>query len=717
MSKKKKKPKNLSEAILHFLKSRGAKNHRMKEISHGLHITKSNYHLFQEALLNLEKQGKIIKLKNKRYALPSSLQKVRGLIQVTRKGFGFVTDERTGDEIFIPAQHLNTAFDGDMVEVQMFAVSRGKSKEGQVKTVVERARNSYVGVFHRSEYYGFLVPDNPRVYRDFYIQPQNDMSAQDGQKVVVEFLKWDTAALNPEGRIIEILGYPDEPGVDIVSVIKGFELPLKFPQKVETAARKIDFQLNPETMKGRLDLRNELLFTIDPVDAKDFDDAISLTTTDRGNYLLGVHIADVSHFVPEGSIIDKEALKRGTSIYLVDRVVPMLPEHLSNELCSLQPKEVKLTFSCIMEINKDRQVVDYKIAPSIIESKRRFSYEEAQAIIDDPEASDEFAKVLKEMRDFSQRLRERRLEQGSIDFETPEVRFVMDKSGKPIKIIPIERLQSHELVEEFMLMANKTVARHIQNISHKDRKFPFIYRVHERPDVEKINKFENFLSALGHPVKIPRDIKPKQFQDIMNRVLGTKDDILIKEVALRTMMKASYSVQNIGHFGLAFNDYTHFTSPIRRYPDLAIHRLLKQYAGHPAKEKIDSARSHLKKISQLSSERERVALEAERESIKIKQVEWIADHMGETFNGLISGVTAYGIFVEIIPHLIEGFIRFEDLTDDYYLYDEKRYSLVGKQFGRTFRLGDPIAIVVKNVNRDVNQVDFALAEETEKDKG
>ena len=711
MNKKKKKTLNLNESILHYMRSRGAKSHKMKEISHALHIHKNNYHLFQDALLALEKEGKIIKLKNKKYALPTSSQKIKGSIQMTRKGFGFVTDERTGDEIFIPAQHLNTAFDGDIVEVQLFAISRGKSKEGQVKKVTERARQTYVGVFHRSEYYGFLVPDNSRVYRDFYIQPQNDMGAQDGQKVVVEFLKWDTAALNPEGRIIEILGYPDEPGVDIVSVIKGFELPLEFPKKVEAAAQQIDFQLSPQIIKSRLDLREELLFTIDPVDAKDYDDAVSLTKNAQGNYHLGVHIADVSHFVPEGSVIDKEALKRGTSIYLVDRVVPMLPEHLSNELCSLQPNKVKLTYSCIMEINHNGDVIDYQIEPSIIKSKRRLSYEEAQAMIDNPDARDEFAKALKEMRDFSQKLRKIRLQEGSIDFETPEVRFVMDESGKPIEIIPIERLQSHELIEEFMLLANKTVAKHIQNLSQKEKKLPFIYRVHEKPDVDKISKFENFLNALGHSVKIPRDIKPKQFQSLMNRVLGTKDDILIKGVALRTMMKANYSTQNNGHFGLAFSNYTHFTSPIRRYPDLIVHRLLKAYADHLTRDKRKTSLSQLKKISELSSDRERVALEAERESIKIKQVEWIADHLGKTFDGLISGVTAYGIFVEIIPYLIEGFIRFEDISDDYYLYDEKTYSLIGKQFGRTFRLGDSISIVVKNVNRELKQVDFMLQQE------
>lgn len=715
MKKKKKQINNITnlpESILNLLRSRTARSHRIKEISHALHISKHNYREFQEALAMLENQGQIIKLKKRRIALPSSLKRISGTIQITKKGFGFVMDEQNGEEIFIPAQYLHTALDGDTVEVQLFAASRGKSKEGQIISVLKRARETFVGTYHRSEYYGFVVPDNPRVYRDFYIQPQNDLNAKQGQKVVVKFVKWDAATLNPEGQIIEILGFPDEPGVDISSVIKGLNLSTTFPPKVEKAANQIDFQLTAELVAQRLDLREEIVFTIDPVDAKDFDDAVSLKKLENGHYQLGVHIADVSYFVPEGSIIDKEALQRGTSIYLVDRVIPMLPERLSNELCSLKPGQPRLTYSCIMEIDQRGNVVDYQLTPSVIISKRRFSYEEVQKIIDDQDSTDSYATILREMRDFSQKLRRIRNQQGSIDFETPEVRFILNEHGKPVEIIPIQRLQSHELIEEFMLMANKTVARHISKISGKGKKLPFIYRVHEKPDSDKISHFENFLNALGFKIKIPKNVTPRQFQDIMNQVLGTKDDILIKEVALRTMMKANYSPQNIGHFGLAFSDYTHFTSPIRRYPDLTVHRLLKEYSNSIEPHRVKSLQPYVKKVSEMSSERERLALEAERESIKVKQVEWIADYVGQCFDGLISGVTAYGLFVEITPYLIEGFIRMEDMADDFYLYNEKTYSLIGREFGRTYQLGDEIRIRVKSVNREVNQVDFTIAEES-----
>ena len=712
MSRKKQQENDISDTILEFLQKRRGKSFKAKEISHALHVHKNNYHTFRDALRMLARKGKIARLKTGRFTLPSTLQKVVGKIQLTRKGFGFVTDERTGEEIFIPAQHLNTALNDDVVEVQLFAVSRGKSKEGQITAIRERGHRVFVGTYHKSEYYGFVVADNRRVYRDFYIQPQNNAGAKHGQKVVVEFLKWDTASLNPEGKITEILGFPDEPGVDVVSVLKGFELPVQFPAAVEKEAKQIELHLSKKLLEQRLDLRDEMIFTIDPVDAKDFDDAVSLKRLENGNYQLGVHIADVSHFVSEGSLIDKEAFLRGTSIYLVDRVVPMLPEHLSNELCSLQPEVDKLTFSCIMEISGEGEVINYELKPSVINSKRRFSYEEVQGIIDDQTSTDPYAGVLREMRDFSLKLRRIREQMGSIDFETPEVRFVLNEKGKPTEIIPIERLQSHQLIEEFMLMANKTVARHISVISQKGKPLPFIYRVHEKPDNDKITTFENFLNALDFKIKIPRNISPAQFQEIMNGVLGTKDDILIKEVALRTMMKAIYDIKNVGHFGLAFTDYTHFTSPIRRYPDLQVHRLIKLYNKPVERGNLNSLEKHLKKVSDHSSDRERVALEAERESTKIKQVEWIADYVGKNFEGLISGVTAYGLFVEITPYLIEGFIRLEDMEDDYYLFDQKRYSLVGKEFGKVYRLGDEIKIRVKQVNREINQVDFVLNDAT-----
>ncbi len=710
-NKKKNEKQQIADALVAELKKKRGKNFTRKELSHTLSIHKGNYHLFREALKQLTRDGRIIRLKNGKYTLPSALQRIKGVIQLTRKGFGFVTDERTGEEIFIPAQHLKTALDGDAVEVQLFAVSRGKSKEGQVISIIQRAQNTFVGTYHRSEYYGFVVPDNPRVYRDFYIQSHNDQKAENGQKVVVEFLKWDTATQNPEGKIIEILGFPDEPGVDVVSVVKGFGLPMQFPAKVEKEAERAAFKLDEKVLAGRLDLRKEQIFTIDPADAKDFDDAVSLKKLENGNYELGVHIADVSHFVPEGSVVDEEALKRATSVYLVDRVVPMLPEHLSNELCSLQPDTPRLTYSCIMEINTEGKAVKYRIQPSVIHSKRRFTYEEVQSIIDDKGSKDPYATLLREMRDFAMKLRKIRIQQGSIDFETPEVRFELDETGKPVDIHPIERLESHELIEEFMLMANQTVAAHIRNISGKGKPRPFIYRVHERPDAEKIEKFQQFLNALGFKVKIPKNVNPRQFQHIMNEVSGTKDDILIKEVALRTMMKANYSVNNIGHFGLAFKDYTHFTSPIRRYPDLQIHRLLKLYDGQVTTQQIRTLKTHLKKVSEQSSDQERTALEAERESVKIKQVEWIADYEGKDFHGLISGVTAYGVFVEITPYLIEGLVRMEDMADDYYIYDEKTYSIVGKEFGRVYRLGDEVKIRVKRVDRETNQVDFIFAPE------
>ncbi len=718
MSKKNKnqsgKPDNrisqsLQRKIVGILKKNPGQPLPRKQISHFLNIKKSEYAIFENSLNELVRDGRIKRTKGHNY-MYQKISRLTGELSTARAGYGFVSVEGLDDDIFIARDNLNTAFDRDVVEVQLYASSSGKRTEGFVTRVVSRFRSNIVGTYRQTEYYSYVIPDSPKIYRDIVVNREHNLNAKDGQKVLVEFEKWDSDQHNPEGRIVDVLGDPGDPGVDVVSVAYSYNLPVKFGKEIEKEAEQIDGRIGGKDLQGRLDLRDLTCFTIDPVDARDFDDAVSLEELDNGHVRLGVHIADVGHFVQPKTKMDKEAYDRGTSVYLVDRVIPMLPERLSNNLCSLRPKEDRLSFSCLMEIDKDLNVVDYTISPSIIHSRRRYNYEEFQEIYDQ-QKKDPYLEIINRMFALSKRLTQQRFAQGSIDFETPEVRFVLDKKGQPVDVIPKKRLLAHRLVEEFMLMANKTVARHVRNISpNKGRTLPFLYRVHEKPDEEKMSKFFNFLKALNVKFKPVKRVTSKWMQGVLESISGTPEETIIEEVALRSMMKAVYSEQNIGHFGLCFDDYTHFTSPIRRYPDLVVHRLLRMYAKNDMKDP-KALNKEIKQTAEHCSKRERLAVEAERESIKLKQCEYIQKHIGDTFHGFISGVTSFGIFVEIEENYIEGLVQMTNMTDDFYIYDETTYSMTGKHSGRHIRLGDRVEIRVEGVNLEKREINFKLLED------
>jgi ribonuclease R len=682
-----------------------------KEMAQKLSMTsKSANKNLRKALMRLKNQGKLVKnARSRKYTGITTARTVTGEIQITRAGFGFVKESNSNSEIYISRDHLNTALNRDLVEAKLYAHTRGKHIEGYVTKIVKRHRNFFVGTFHKTAHYNYVVPDDPKIYRDFYISEENHKEAKEGQKVLVSLESWQTDHLNPEGRIIDIIGFPGEAGVDIASVAYGHQLHIKFSQPALSELQAIPPATIPkQEIERRLDLRDHICFTIDPEDAKDFDDAVSIETLDNGNLRLGVHIADVSYYVKEGSEIDKEALERGTSVYLVDRVIPMLPEELANNLCSLQPETDKLTYSCIMELTRAGKLVTYHIQPSVINSKRRYSYEQVQDILDGM-VQDPYTPQLQLMLSLSRVLLTKRLSEGSIDFETPEVSFTLNEKGFPTAIKRKNRLDSHRLIEEFMLLANCTVTRHIFKLSAGNSPLPFIYRVHEKPDEEKMTKFLNFLHALAIEIPRGKQITSKFFQNILNNLKNSNESFVIREVALRSMMKAVYDTKNIGHFGLGFKNYTHFTSPIRRYPDLTVHRLLKKYAASiPDKVHIGALNKSLDEICTQSTRMERTAMEAERDSIRLKQNEYISRHIGEEYDGIISGVMSFGIFVELTDTLAEGLVHIQNINDDYYIYDEESYSLIGRESNRRLRLADPVRIRVQKVNLETGKVDFDL---------
>ena len=714
--KKKKQP--FREEIVEYLNNHPKKFLKAKELARVFRIPPRDYTEFRNLLRQMVDEKLIAKFKGNCYGTARQTSYVQGKLHVKTQGYGFLVTPEGEEDVFISQKNMATALDGDVVKVQLFAAPEGKLPEGRVVEVLERARKYIVGTLAAARSFYYVMPDNLKITHDVFVYDDGLNGAKPGQKVAVVIDQWEKGQPNPEGHVVEILGNPKDPGVDVLAVAMSFDLPIGFSKEILDVAQKISGRITPEIVRKRLDLRDRVCFTIDPPDAKDFDDAVSLQRLKNGNWELGVHIADVSHYVKENGAIDKEAYDRGTSAYLVDRVVAMLPERLSTELCSLKPETDRLTFSCIMELTKAGHVVRHRIAESVIHSKKRFSYQEVQSFLDGKlDLPDVFATPLRDMRALAKTLRKQRLEKGSLNFDTPEAKVIVDENGKPVQLTRQESLESMKVVEEFMLMANKTVASHISAYKTEEGLPPFIYRVHERPTPEKMRGFAEFVSALGHSFRYDSRISSKKLSTFIDSIRGTDEEVIIENVMLRSLMKARYDVENAGHFGLAFKNYTHFTSPIRRYADLVVHRLLKQLLNHGWQEEQRAGLTgRLEKICQHVSGREVVAMEAERASIKMKQAEYMMQHQGQEFDGIISGVTHFGIFVEIPQFLVEGLVHISDLDDDYYTYNEKTYSLEGTSTKTVFRIGDAVRIRVVRADPAERLIDFILIEKHGKKK-
>ncbi len=689
-----------------FFNRNQGRGYKSKDIASKLGFNSEHeYASLKAALHKLEEESFIIRT-GKRFQLNkiSGSHQLRGRLEINRNGFGFVNinDEKRGD-VFIAARNIGTAFDGDLVEVELFAKQKGKNIEGQIVNVVERKRKEYVGIIKKSKSFYFISPDDPKMHRDIYINESKLNGAKTEDKVVVGKLVWDSSMLNPEGEVIEVLGKAGTHDTDIISIAREFDLKYKFPLPVLAEAESISNIIPKEEIKKRLDYRDKNVFTIDPEDAKDFDDALSIEKLGNGNLSIGIHIADVSHYVKKDSALDLEANERGNSVYFVGRVIPMLPEKLSNQICSLVPNEDRLTYSVIVEVTPRGKIIDYSVNKTIINSKRRFTYEEAQKVIED-EVGD-LAEDILLLNKIAEIYRKKRMREGSFNFISPEVKFNLDENGVPVSITIKQTKQSNMLVEEFMLLANKLVAQQIA-VPKSGSVKPFVYRIHDLPDQEKIVEFSRFVKTLGYSFDPNATSKSIGFQNLLDQVKGKEEEVLINELAIRSMAKAVYSPDNIGHYGLGFKYYSHFTSPIRRYSDLIVHRLLFNYQNLKSGEIYSLAQ--LEEICDHISASERNAVEAERFSVKQKQIEYLKNHLGNEFSAIISGITNFGIFVKITDILAEGLVKLRDLDDDYYIHDEKKYAIVGKRTKKQFRLGDKIQVKLVRVDEERSELDFTI---------
>ncbi len=699
--------------VLQFLNEHPSESFRAHELANLLGYDDNETFLTFKDVLQELRSERAVRTRGRRYMHRKQHNQAVGRLSVNRQGFGFVQPENGEEEFFIREHNMGTALHGDLVRVALGAQpGPGKKRECEVVEVVERRRAQVVGTFRKKGRFAFVEPDDARILQDIFVPEDAFGGAKEGEKVVVSIDRFEDRKASPEGRVLRVLGPSSDPNVRVLSLAMSMDVRANFPEAVEKEAERIPAEIPQQEIDRRLDLRDKMIFTIDPVDAKDFDDAIHIDELPNGNYEVGVHIADVSHYVRPGTAIDEEGFTRATSVYLVDRTIPMLPEKLSNVVCSLRPHEDKLTFSCIMEVNRHGEVVDYDIRETVIHSKQRLTYEQAQTYIDGGYPDAPVAEHVVKAARLARTLTKKRMREGSIDFDLLEIKVILDEEGHPVDIVPKHRMEANRLIEEFMLLANQTVARHIdqqhgQRSSGNGRSLPFVYRVHDRPDPEKVRELAEYVKLFGYELKLhDGNVRSTNMNKLLQQIKNRPEEDVIERAALRTMSKARYDVENIGHYGLGFSHYTHFTSPIRRYPDLIVHRLLKRYAkgGKPAD------LGELKAQCQHCSEQERNAEQAERESVKLKQVEYVQEHVGDTFEGVVSGVTKFGVFVEMTDLLVEGLVHVRDMDDDYYTYDESTYTMTGRSTGTRYRPGDKVKVQIVGANVEKREVDLLFVD-------
>lgn len=691
------------KVILDFIRDDLYVPMKIKEMAIVLQIPREQRDELKQVLDALVEEGKISLSKRGKYSKGQAVC-LKGSFQANMRGFGFITPEDGSEDVFIAEENISGAFQGDEVEYIITSAPTGRRKEGKIVRILSHSVVHIVGLYEKSRSFGFVRPDNQRYLKDIYIPEGKEMGAMTGHKVVVSLTSYGGEHMKPEGEIVQIIGHVNDPGTDILSVVMDAGIPAEFPEKVLNQAVRVGKPVSDADRVGRRDLRDWLMVTIDGEDAKDLDDAVSLQM-DGENYILGVHIADVTNYVQENSALDREAFERGTSVYLADRVIPMLPHKLSNGICSLNAGEDRLALSCIMTFDASGTMVDHEIAETVINVDKRMSYNGVSKILEGEtqETEDQIVSMLLCMKELSDILRELRGRRGSIDFDFPETKVILDENGNPVDIRPYERNDATKIIEDFMLMANETVAE-----EYYWRELPFLYRTHEVPDEEKIRKLSTFINNFGYHIHIRNEVRPKEIQKLLARVDGTPEEALISRLALRSMKRAGYTTENTGHFGLAAKYYTHFTSPIRRYPDLQIHRIIKEnLRGRLNDDRISHYEEILPKVASQCSERERRAEEAERDVVRMKKAEYMRSHIGEEYEGVISGVTKWGVYVEL-ENTVEGLVHVADMRDDHYEFTEQTYELTGEHSGKSYTLGQTVRVRVTDADKLQRTVNFEI---------